>query len=570
MSELRVNTIVAAEGTSAPSLPYGFQVPTGMGITGAGGVNITGVVTATSFSGDGSSLSGIGETVNVRTETITVSGVSTFTGASNFSAAVNVDATTDSTSATSGALIVDGGLGVAKNVYIGAGLSVAGTLTYEDVTNVDSVGLITAKSGVNVTGGQLQVGAGFSVGAAGVGTFAGNITVGGEVAAATLDISGNADIDGTMEADAITVNGTALNTVIAGVTVTNATNATNSTHVYVTDNESTNESNLITFVEGATSSTGNVGLEMDGNLHYNPSSGTISATEFVGGGSGLTGISGVSLSGSTNNTVATVTGANALAGESNLTFDGSTLTVTGAQTVTDDFTLDNGASAGKDIAWDASAYSLKFSDGVYAKFGSDGDASLLHDGSNFYIENGTGEIRIRPKSSENAIVCVADGATSLYYDNSAKIATTNDGSVTTGIGTFTKGANFDGILSEKFQSTAGKLSSNTNIYLADGMVHYFTTTETTTCTPNIGYDGSKTLNNILTTGDCITVTVITTAAAAGYSANWNIDGSGITEEWVGGEAPTAGGANGHDIYTLNILKTANATYKVIINLVNAT
>ena len=43
--------------------------------------------------------------------------------------------------------------------------------------------------------------------------------------------------------------------------------------------------------------------------------------------------SGMSLSGSTNNTVATVTGANALIGEANLTFDGSTLAVTGAATV---------------------------------------------------------------------------------------------------------------------------------------------------------------------------------------------------------------------------------------------
>jgi hypothetical protein len=41
----------------------------------------------------------------------------------------------------------------------------------------------------------------------------------------------------------------------------------------------------------------------------------------------------VSLSGSTNNTIATVTGANALVGEANLTFDGSTLAVTGAATV---------------------------------------------------------------------------------------------------------------------------------------------------------------------------------------------------------------------------------------------
>ena len=84
---------------------------------------------------------------------------------------------------------------------------------------------------------------------------------------------------GSLEADAITVDGTALNTVIAGVTVTNATN---SSHVLVTDNESTNEENLITFVEDATSSTGNVGLEMDGNLTYNPSTGTVTATGFSG------------------------------------------------------------------------------------------------------------------------------------------------------------------------------------------------------------------------------------------------------------------------------------------------
>ena len=42
-----------------------------------------------------------------------------------------------------------------------------------------------------------------------------NITLTGELDAGSLDISGDADIDGTLEADAITVNGTALNTVIA-------------------------------------------------------------------------------------------------------------------------------------------------------------------------------------------------------------------------------------------------------------------------------------------------------------------------------------------------------------------
>ena len=47
-------------------------------------------------------------------------------------------------------------------------VSIAGTLIYEDVTNVDSTGIITAKSGVVVSGGDLKVGSAFTVGQAGV------------------------------------------------------------------------------------------------------------------------------------------------------------------------------------------------------------------------------------------------------------------------------------------------------------------------------------------------------------------------------------------------------------------
>ena len=47
-------------------------------------------------------------------------------------------------------------------------VSIAGTLSYEDVTNVDSTGIITAKSGVVVSGGDLKVGSAFTVGQAGV------------------------------------------------------------------------------------------------------------------------------------------------------------------------------------------------------------------------------------------------------------------------------------------------------------------------------------------------------------------------------------------------------------------
>jgi len=90
------------------------------------------------------------------------------------------------------------------------------------------------------------------------------------------------DFDGTLEADAITVGGTALNTVIAGVTVTNATTAAVATTVTITDNESTDENNPIVFVAGADADGGNLGLETDGTAHYNPSSGKITATAFAG------------------------------------------------------------------------------------------------------------------------------------------------------------------------------------------------------------------------------------------------------------------------------------------------
>ena len=67
-----------------------------------------------------------------------------------------------------------------------------------------------------------------------------------------------------------------------------------------------------------------VTISPDGDAFF---TGVCTATSFSGDGSNLTGISGVSLSGSTNNTVATVTGANALIGEGNLKFDGTNLGV---------------------------------------------------------------------------------------------------------------------------------------------------------------------------------------------------------------------------------------------------
>ena len=52
MSKVRSDNISNRADDGAPALVYGAEVPVGYGITGAGGINITGVATATSFSGN--------------------------------------------------------------------------------------------------------------------------------------------------------------------------------------------------------------------------------------------------------------------------------------------------------------------------------------------------------------------------------------------------------------------------------------------------------------------------------------------------------------------------------------
>ena len=59
-------------------------------------------------------------------------------------------------------------LNVSGIATIGGNLSIGGTLTYEDVTNIDSIGIITARAGVNVSGGQLDVGSNIKLGNAGI------------------------------------------------------------------------------------------------------------------------------------------------------------------------------------------------------------------------------------------------------------------------------------------------------------------------------------------------------------------------------------------------------------------
>ena len=711
-------------------------------------LGVAGVVTATSFSGSGSNLTGLATTETIRTDTLTVAGVSTLTGvtnvtgAANFASAVNVDATTDSTSSTSGALIVDGGLGVAKNVYIGAGLSVAGTLTYEDVTNVDSVGLITAKSGVNVSGGQLQVGVAYSVGAAGVATAAG--FVGPLTGAVTGNVTGNASgtaggLTGTPNISCGTIAGSTgsftgdvdiadkivhtgdTNTAIrfpSADTITAETGGSERLRItsdgdlgvgdnspdarlhvtetidvaYTLANVVTEANNLVKLENPSTTANAFSGMQFRvgsgadmfvGAIQQSANAGDLYVVNQNSPNKELVRIKSTGLVGIGTDVPASLLDVVNTGGAAEIVCKSSTqprlmLKTTGTTSECRVDFGDSGDSSRGAIGYNHSDDALKFyTTGVsnerlritsagkigvgtatpgmmvhingvgtndILKLTANGSGQMVNlrnhsdvpnivrfsnylgnsfwdvqyntdnsfaldyqDGEKFRLDSngrlllgtttegqasaddltiataGATGITIRSATNANGNLFFSDGTSGAdeyrgyvqYQHNVDTLELGSNGATRLKIDTNGGFIFSNGALLEKCNITAGKLSDNTNIDLDDGMVHYFTTQESTTSTPNIRVNSSTSLNSIMTAGDVVSVTLITTTNASGYSANVNIDGVGVTEEWVGGAAPTEGGADGLDVYSYTIIcthatNTGNSGFKVIANLINAT
>ena len=150
-------------GTTNPNstLTVGNIGASGTSIYVHGDGRVTGVLTATSFTGDGSNLTNVAYAGTATVPGINTQGHSVFNTIAA-SGITSVSATTDSTSTTTGALIVSGGVGIGKSLFVGGEVSVAGTITYNDVTNIDSVGIITAGKGFRATTGGLIITAGVS------------------------------------------------------------------------------------------------------------------------------------------------------------------------------------------------------------------------------------------------------------------------------------------------------------------------------------------------------------------------------------------------------------------------
>jgi hypothetical protein len=135
MSKVRAEQYTNRAGSGAPEIPYGVTVPSGASIDGAGGLNLTGIATAGSFKGNlTGDVSG------------NVTGLAaTFTGP----------------------------------------VTIGGTLTYEDVTNIDAVGVITARDGIKVTSGGIDITGNIGLGGATYGSSGQVLTSGGSGANAT-------------------------------------------------------------------------------------------------------------------------------------------------------------------------------------------------------------------------------------------------------------------------------------------------------------------------------------------------------------------------------------------------
>ena len=140
MSQINVNTIKNKSGSGAPNFPSGATV--------------TGVVTATSFTGN---LTGnVTGTATTATTATTLATARTI-GGTSFDGSANI------TPGVAGGLtgtpaIVVGDITAAAATFSG-NVSVGGTLTYEDVTNIDSVGIVTAREGVFIPDNkELQLG----------------------------------------------------------------------------------------------------------------------------------------------------------------------------------------------------------------------------------------------------------------------------------------------------------------------------------------------------------------------------------------------------------------------------
>lgn len=120
---------------------------------------------------------------------------------------------------------------------------------------------------------------------------------------------------------------------------------------------------------------------------------------------------------------------------------------------------------------------------------------------------------------------------------------------------------------EKVTISATAATGTINYDLSTQSVLYYTSNATGNWTLNIRGNSGTTLNSMMTTGQSMTLAFLATqGSTAYYNSAVTIDGSSVTPKWFGGSAPSAGNANGIDVYTYTIIKTGSATFTALASL----
>jgi len=221
-----------------------------------------GIITASSFSGDGSGLTGVASTDNIQTATsakflsnVNVSGITTLTtlqvtglttvgvvtGGTSISAGVyygdgsaltGIDASTLKSGSDVKAQAVSTGVNITGNLVATGNVSLGGTLTYQDVTNMDVLGIGTFQQGIQVLANGANVTGIVTVGLSTI--KSGEIEVVGVVTATTVKAGSAISItDGAVSATRFHGSGADLTGISATPVIGTDTSSPENTFVFL-------------------------------------------------------------------------------------------------------------------------------------------------------------------------------------------------------------------------------------------------------------------------------------------------------------------------------------------------
>ena len=163
------------------------------------------------------------------------------------------------------------------------------------------------------------------------------------------------------------------------------------------------------------------------------------------------------------------------------------------------------------------------------------------------------EVEITNAATGNAPIIGSSGETNVDLNLTPK-----------GTGRVVLGAGAIQNLTEKATISATAATGTINYDVRTQAVLYYTSAATGNFTVNVRGDGSTTLNNIMDTGESVTLAFLVTCTGSAYYNNaFTIDGASVTPEWQGGSAPSAGNTNSIDVYTYTIFKTGDAAFTAL-------